>query len=269
MAATTQVQLLVGTFFCVSALIDLCMHAIARGMKRSEEVLGMPAVKLANLSVKKLHVFPIPAVSSQEDLQRLIGCNVKPQVDLRALLEVNKKPTPSSIQSAVSLPTICPCDLSPAEQQAVMSHSFELPIGYISKSFSTCTYDLLDLRADDMKLLAQINELQSLSEQEYITIIYRWDVESVKSSVSSQIGQEMAKVISSNALTRDLLPAAFQLLYNHWTSQWDLNENRPLSRAVWAYQQDILLEKAHLCSSHPKAARHTRGRRKSSFVANR
>ena len=269
MAATTQVQLLVGTFFHELSLIDPCMHAIARGMKRSEEVLAMPAVKLANLSVKKLHVFPIPTVSSQEDLQRLIGCNVKPQVDLRALLEVNKKPTQSSIQSAVNLPTICPCDLSLAEQQAVMSHSFELPIGYISKSFSSCIYDLLELRTDDVKLLCRVNELQPLSNEEYITIIYRWEIESVKSSGSSPIGQEMAKVISSTALNRDLIPTVFQLLYSHWTSQWDLNENRPLCRPVWAYQQDLLLEKAYASGSHPKVARHTRGRRKSSFVANR
>jgi hypothetical protein len=232
-----------------------------------KEPFGRQTVRLANLAVKKLHVYPIPRVSSEGDLSRLLGCAAKPKVDLRAVLEVNKKPTPTSIRRPTMVPTTSETNCSASEVDAANSRSFELPTGYITKSFSTRICDLLELRREDHKLLSDVRQLEHLSDVECVTLIYRWEIESVKTSGSFQIGQEMAKVIAKACLSRELSPQAFQLLYQHWADQWITNENRPICRAVWAYQQDLLAERAQ--TAPQKVARHTRGRRKSSLVANR
>ena len=244
------------------------MHAHEAGMtKQIEEPFGRHTVRLANLAVKKLHVYPIPRVSSEADLNMLLRCIPNSKVDVKAMLELNKKPTPTSIGRPTMVPTISQSNASSSEVDAARTRSFELPTGYISKSFSTRVSDLFELRREDIKLLLDLRQLDHLTDDECITLIYRWEIESVKSLSSGHIGQEMAKVITKTCLSRELNPQAFLLLYQHWSDQWLANDNRPLCRPVWAFQHDLIAERVH--SAPQKPARHTRGRRKSSLVANR
>jgi hypothetical protein len=217
------------------------------------------------LSTKKLFVHPIAMVSCQRDLEtlNLVVDTKTTQGDIRDLLQVSKKPTPASIRDDSTLPDICACEPSPVEMLAASSRSFEPPHSYITKTFATKTSDLLELANLDLLFLSTLHG-DSLSEDEFINIVYRWEVESVKSS-RCPIGQEMAKLIAQTYLQHDLSHSSLEALYKHWTSRWESNENRPICRAVWAYQQDLLAERSSL--AHPKTVRHMRGRRRSTSFA--
>ena len=207
------------------------------------------SLKLANLSVKRLHTTPITIIRSRADLKALPGHSLSEQevdsflsVPLVSASKTNRSP------SSLSALSVRP---STSHTQPSTSRSFRLPLGYIQKRF--VAEPPLELSDSDLKLLATLNH--EITQHELVTAIYRWEIETVKQTVALPIGIELAKLVLQNFLTRTLSDSTVEKIHKYWLERFSANEGRPLCRCVWGYQQQLEWERTPLKPSAPRRTR--------------
>jgi hypothetical protein len=136
---------------------------------------------------------------------------------------------------------------------------FERSTEYISPnsiSAASMAERKLDLTDDDVAFLASYNQLLRKSgaidpsilftEEDFIKAFYKWDVESIKSSISR--GALKTQRIDALAAFAFLKPAGvkkdipsdlFGPLYEYYCRRWDGHQNLPVCRCSWAIIQQL------------------------------
>ncbi len=132
---------------------------------------------------------------------------------------------------------------------------FERPAEYISPnsiSAASMAERKLDLTDDDVAFLNSYNKLLRnnsvglfFSEEDFIKAFYKWDVESIKSSISrgvlktQRIDALSAFSFLKPAGVKEIPADLFPPLYEYYCRRWDGHQNLPVCRCSWAIIQQL------------------------------
>ena len=136
---------------------------------------------------------------------------------------------------------------------------FERSSDYISPnslSAASMAERKLDLTDDDVAFLNSYNQLlrksspmdssSTFSEEDFIKAFYKWDVESIKSSIAK--GMVKTQRIDATSAFSFLKPAGvkkeisadlFSPLYEYYCRRWDAHQNLPVCRCSWVIIQQL------------------------------
>ena len=113
----------------------------------------------------------------------------------------------------------------------------------------------LDLTDDDVAFLVRFN--QSLlsadgndssvlfTDEDFIKAFYKWDVESIKSSIGKGVRAERIDIATaysfmrSSGVKKDISEDLFTLLYEYYCRRWDGHQNLPVCRCSWVIIQQL------------------------------
>lgn len=114
----------------------------------------------------------------------------------------------------------------------------------------------LDLTDDDVAFLVSYNKLLCkdlksesstlFSEEDFIKAFYKWDVESIKASISKGIVKTQRidaiaafSFLKSAGVKKDIPSDLFSPLYDYYCRRWDAHQNLPVCRCSWAIIQQL------------------------------
>ena len=185
-------------------------------------------VKLTNLSVKKLHSYPIRKVQTVEDLYNGISQRLgnKDLADVLIVKPQERAPVKTSALEHLSVRLLEP---SSAEQGIVRMPDFVLPANYIKKRVEA--EEPYEVDDEDVEFVKQ---LSGINEGDLVKLFYAWEVESVQSGEFIPIPFEQA-----SCLGRTIPEESMRKIHTYWVHRVNANERRPLCRSVWAYQEQL------------------------------
>ena len=154
---------------------------------------------------------------------------------------------------------LSPFSVASVETAVDKRPKFERPTEFISPnsiSAASMAERKLDLTDDDVAFLTSYNQLlrksfsadeaSHFTEEDFIKVFYKWDVESIKSSISK--GVTKTQRIDAHAAFGFLKPAGvkkdisselFGPLYDYYCRRWDGHQNLPVCRCSWAIIQQL------------------------------
>lgn len=113
----------------------------------------------------------------------------------------------------------------------------------------------LDLTDDDVAFLIRYNQLLLKSDgndssvlftdEDFIKAFYKWDVESIKSSIgkgfkAQRIDSATAYLyVRSSGVKKDIPQDLFAPLYEYYCRRWDGHQNLPVCRCSWVIIQQL------------------------------
>ena len=114
----------------------------------------------------------------------------------------------------------------------------------------------LDLTDDDVEFLISYNQLLRKSDcndssilftdEDFIKAFYKWDVESIKTSIGKGLGKAQRIDINSaytclkaSGAKKDIPSDLFKPLYDYYCRRWEGHENLPVCRCSWVIIQQL------------------------------
>ena len=227
-------------------------------------------------TAKKLQSTRIPLIKKSDDLISLSVClptlytqllpkdipTEKTVPDLMKLDELcqSKKVVDTSKDSKMSLSRrISSYSLGAIDRVIDKRPRYERPGDYIaSKSPNAATVPerKLDLTDDDVAFLISYNQLLRKSvdndssvlftDEDFIKSFYKWDVESIKSSIARGT-VKMQRIDSTSAFSflksagvkKDIPEHLFAPLYDYYCLRWEGHQNLPVCRCSWVIIQQL------------------------------
>jgi hypothetical protein len=134
---------------------------------------------------------------------------------------------------------------------------FERPSDYISPSSisaASMAERKLDLTDDDVAFLTSYNKLLQgfgdtstpFTDEDFIKAFYKWDVESIKSSISRGVlktqridAMTAFSFLKPAGVKREIPSELFPPLYDYYCRRWDGHQNLPVCRCSWAIIQQL------------------------------
>lgn len=209
-------------------------------------------VKLTS-TARKLHSSNLPLVRSPEDLHSVPDKFNYAMIASRETKEEFCKPKRARDSGGSGIARrLSAFSLEAVEAVADKRQKFARPSEYISSSSlsaASIAERKLDLTDDDVAFLASYNQTLrkhqiSFSEEDFIKAFYKWDVESIKSSIGK--GVTKTQRIDSVSAFGFLKPAGvkvpeelFAPLYAYYCRRWDGHQNLPVCRCSWAIIQQL------------------------------
>lgn len=217
------------------------------------------SVKLSSTS-KKLHTSWLPLVRAVEDLSLIPDKHKYAEnasEDSKRDFCQAKRPLhqhPSSLASKLSSHSSASIDPIPDKRRRFERRSEEY-ISSNSISAQSMAERKLDLTDDDVAFLIKYNQLLRKGEsndssvlftdEDFIKAFYKWDVESIKSSIgkgikAQRIDIECAfKCLKSSGVKKDIPFDLFKPLYDYYSRRWEGHQNLPVCRCSWVIIQQL------------------------------
>lgn len=120
----------------------------------------------------------------------------------------------------------------------------------------------LDLTDDDVEFLISYNQLLRKDEdnnasvlftdEDFIKAFYKWDVESIRSSIGKGIAPKRIDIASafsclkSSGVKKEIPVDLFKPLYDYYCRRWEGHENLPVCRCSWVIIQQLNEEQRNL-----------------------
>lgn len=136
---------------------------------------------------------------------------------------------------------------------------YDRPSDYITQKSLTAASVAerkLDLTDDDVAFLISYNQILRkgaendssvlFTDEDFIKSFYKWDVESIKSSIGRGVAK-MQRIDSASAFSflksagvkKDIPEDLFSPLYDYYCRRWDGHQNLPVCRCSWVIIQQL------------------------------
>lgn len=113
----------------------------------------------------------------------------------------------------------------------------------------------LDLTDDDVEFLISYNQLLRkddrnnasvlFTDDDFIKAFYKWDVESIKSSIGKGVSPKRIDIanafncLKSSGVKKEIPVQLFKPLYDYYCRRWEGHENLPVCRCSWVIIQQL------------------------------
>jgi hypothetical protein len=113
----------------------------------------------------------------------------------------------------------------------------------------------LDLTDDDVDFLIKYNQLLRkcdandssvlFTDEDFIKAFYKWDVESIKSSIGKGIKAQRIDIdsaftfLKASGVKKDIPMDLFKPLYDYYSRRWEGHQNLPVCRCSWVIIQQL------------------------------
>ncbi len=120
----------------------------------------------------------------------------------------------------------------------------------------------LDLTDDDVEFLISYNQLLRKDEdnnasvlftdEDFIKAFYKWDVESIRTSIGKGVAPKRIDIASafaclkSSGVKKEIPVDLFKPLYDYYCRRWEGHENLPVCRCSWVIIQQLNEEQRNL-----------------------
>ena len=219
-------------------------------------------VKLTSTS-RKLHSSQLPLIRKSEDLlsipDRYNYAMIASPDTKEDFCRPRRAPESFKTSKAVLSKRLSSFSLTSVEQVADKRQKLERPSEYISPnslSAASMAERKLDLTDDDVAFLVSYNQLLRKSEltdsstlftdEDFIKAFYKWDVESIKSSIGKGVVKtQRIDAISAHAflkpagVKKEIPSDLFSPLYEYYCRRWDAHQNLPVCRCSWVIIQQL------------------------------